>query len=763
MKSYALTVALILSVSLYSYSQSAIDTDGSNDYGHATGVITGVTNNFTIECWVYPRSTSGFKWAATFGTNSIGIGVSNGILNYLVNNSSGNGTATVPIYRWSHIALVRNAGTYTMYLNGVAQTTGQLAAPSSNDGVLDISRLNGSEMWVGGIDELRIWNVARTATELLNNMNSSLSPQAGLAAYYKMDEGTPNGNNAAITQLTDASGNGKTATLNNFAKSGSTSNFIPDKAAPVINFRSGTDFNSSYDAGTGIRVLGRFSMKASAAGSSFSTATIKVNGLATGLSNFKLWESTDETFGTDAQIGSTVAAYPGSGSNLSFNGFSSNLSTTYKYYFLTASATGASTGVLVPSISSNTSLVTSGSIYSDISNSRVVKLQSAADFDGTNDNARASGVMTGVVNNFTLECWVNPRAYGSYNWALNIDVTSFGLGTSGASGTLTYLVNNSSAAAAGVTIPLNTWTHIALVRNNGTYILYKNGTAVTTPQMVAPSSNTGVFDIGRNGSGEMWNGAIDEVRVWSKVRSAAEIAQDYNRQVPLPSTNLEAYYSFDDGYPEANNSGVTSVFYDYSGNNRNATINNLSLNGTSSNFVTGYLLGFIFPVKWHSITVTAQQDNGLLNWKISEDLDDNVYQIECSRNSIQWENIGTVRGSKAGTRSYSYTHIKPGAGVLYYRVRCKETSGKEYLSSVVVLNMSKSNTYKVYPNPVTNGIVQVHLSNATQIRIFSVDGKVLYYKNCVAGIENINVSGFINGSYWLEMNGKLELIRVEKH
>ena len=75
--------------------------------------------------------------------------------------------------------------------------------------------------------------MARTSVEISANYNVTLSSFSGLAAYYKMDEGTPGGTNTGITSLTDASGNGKTASLSGFTMTGSTSNYIADHSGPI--------------------------------------------------------------------------------------------------------------------------------------------------------------------------------------------------------------------------------------------------------------------------------------------------------------------------------------------------------------------------------------------------------------------------------------------------------------------------------------------------------------------------------------------------
>jgi len=52
----------------------------------------------------------------------------------------------------------------------------------------------------GGMDDLRIWNTARTASQIQTNLNRAFAGnETGLLAYYRMDEGTG-------TVLSDASG-----------------------------------------------------------------------------------------------------------------------------------------------------------------------------------------------------------------------------------------------------------------------------------------------------------------------------------------------------------------------------------------------------------------------------------------------------------------------------------------------------------------------------------------------------------------------------
>src|SRR5262249_19052432 len=69
-----------------------------------------------------------------------------------------------------------------------------------------------SEWWDGELDEVRIWNTARSAAEIQSNMCRSLTgTEPGLMGYWRFDEGSG-------TTVMDASGHGFDGTLVNGAE-----------------------------------------------------------------------------------------------------------------------------------------------------------------------------------------------------------------------------------------------------------------------------------------------------------------------------------------------------------------------------------------------------------------------------------------------------------------------------------------------------------------------------------------------------------------
>lgn len=88
--------------------------------------------------------------------------------------------STNALQSWTHVAATYGDGDIKLYVDGV-QVGQYLNVPGAGDlatgGSLRIGNgvgINGSTVWTGEIDELRIWPFARTQTEILETINDSL-------------------------------------------------------------------------------------------------------------------------------------------------------------------------------------------------------------------------------------------------------------------------------------------------------------------------------------------------------------------------------------------------------------------------------------------------------------------------------------------------------------------------------------------------------------------------------------------------------------
>jgi hypothetical protein len=169
-----------------------------------------------------------------------------------------------------------------------------------------------------------------------------------------------------------------------------------------VTFTDGSGFTPVVTRGGTDQALGRFELTGNAAGASLTAASVRIDGGRTGLSNLKLWQSSDAAFGSDTQIGSTVAADPGDGNSVSFSGFSSSIGTGGTYYFLTGDVASDAMGGVHGVIVQNSSLTVSGGTLSGtITNAPLSGVDASLPVELASFSARVEG--RSVVLNWTTE------------------------------------------------------------------------------------------------------------------------------------------------------------------------------------------------------------------------------------------------------------------------------------------------------------------------------------------------------------------------
>jgi hypothetical protein len=146
-----------------------------------------------------------------------------------------NTNVVIPASQWTHLALVISTTGFTLYMNGVSvySNTGTPITPTTSF-ILGFNTIANGQPFDGMIDEVRVWNTARTQTEIQNNMNSEIaSSTPGLALYYTFNQGIAGGTNTGLTTLIDQAGNNN-GILTNFSLSGATSNFLAQNTSLTI-------------------------------------------------------------------------------------------------------------------------------------------------------------------------------------------------------------------------------------------------------------------------------------------------------------------------------------------------------------------------------------------------------------------------------------------------------------------------------------------------------------------------------------------------
>jgi len=181
----------------------AVQFDGSTGGVVVTDLFdnTTFTNQITMEAWVNPASTGGnvLRLGDVIlrfqGADQLMIGIYSGgeyeQSIYTIPDTS------VVHNHWNHIAMVYDGDVLHGYINGTSiitldkATDGNLASTTGNNLGIGAAWYSNqlNEFLTGSTDEVRIWNTARSQTEIIDYMNSQLDGnETGLVAYYNFDE-----------------------------------------------------------------------------------------------------------------------------------------------------------------------------------------------------------------------------------------------------------------------------------------------------------------------------------------------------------------------------------------------------------------------------------------------------------------------------------------------------------------------------------------------------------------------------------------------
>lgn len=542
------------------YNSGSVALDGSNDYVDTpSNLVIAANKGFMFTAWVRTNTVTGTKLVfdrtvATLGILNIGHSGTSLTCTMRDDNNASPTTITVTnaiaVDTWTHVACGRDPGSSTMrfYINGrlAGVFTGQTGPITSTIRVGN--HQNAAAGWNGYIDEVRIYNrslmpgevAALAAGNQPSTARGSVTLNQLIAAYGDL---TLNGGTLDVS-----SSNYELQVYGDWANNGG----IFNSRKGTVNLLGSGDFTVQsggqrfnqiiFNQSAGDWIL-REALTASGqltlqAGSLDVHATenypIRAGSLDKGADGSFLPRSgmVILTGAEDAQLSFDT----------SFNELQIEDATESGLVGYWKFDEGTNSGAILDlSGYNNTGLRSgTGAIWSSSDKASLAfQNPNAMQFNGLNDHVtvpdHASLDLSGTA---TLSAWVNwGSAIGTDDDSL-IDKTQ----SSDSASYRMYLINSgsdagkfgfyngTSAATSVTTVSRGTWHHLAVTLSGSTALYYLDGVLDATRSISLGSANNGPVLIGTDTQlgTRHFNGSLDDVRLYNRTLSAAEIESLYN-------------------------------------------------------------------------------------------------------------------------------------------------------------------------------------------------------------------------------------------
>ncbi len=120
----------------------------------------------------------------------------------------------------------------------------------------------------------------------------------------------------------------------------------------------------------------------------------------------------------------------------------------------------------------------------------------------------------------------------------------------------------------------------------------------------------------------------------------------------------------------------------------------------------------ILPVELSSFRAEQKNQHINLTWLTNTELNNESFEIQRSRDGIEFNRIGEIKGSGTTYEQQEYIFIdeNPGAAMNYYRLKQKDLDGQFEYSKIVVINFRSSGDQigAFYPNPSPSAEVNLN-------------------------------------------------------
>ncbi len=158
------------------------------------------------------------------------------------------------------------------------------------------------------------------------------------------------------------------------------------------------------------------------------------------------------------------------------------------------------------------------------------------------------------------------------------------------------------------------------------------------------------------------------------------------------------------------------------------------------------------PVNLLSFEAVAMGNYVSLDWSTASEINNMGFDVEVSYDNKNWNRFVFVdgNGNSNVVVKYNAKDMNPVNGVNYYRLKQMDFDGKYEYSGITVVDFNKRTPviFNYSPNPAEHIVYVKHNINKDyQLRIYSVDGRLIIDKAMQSADSSIDISVLVAGFY----------------
>jgi hypothetical protein len=281
----------------------------------------------------------------------------------------------------------------------------------------------------------------------------------------------------------------------------------------------------------------------------------------------------------------------------------------------------------------------------------------------------------------------------------------------------------------------------------GTYSL-----TIAHNSLVQGNTLSGSFDVYADADANGLFSAIDDVKI-------TNAAVPFSVSAANPITN---YYTGSQNF----SGGIPALY-----NGRNLFVVVTSGSSTVTQFMPTTQCSSTLPVTFKSFNVARNNQTVAIKWETAFEQNNRGFYIQRNVNG-EWKDIAFVfskaeSGNSSGPLSYTYNDPNNLNTVSYYRILQVDLSGLGKYSQVGIIRGGQDilNKMKLFPNPGTNGKVNVLFDDETSVKnviVYDASGRAVKSLKSIVG-ASLTIDQLKPGIYSIQVvNAASQIVSSEK-